>query len=219
MGLQFGTRLDTQQVVEVKPSEKDMRRLKRFAEQFPRQLPRVVSGAINLTARAAKTQAIREIAKKGGLKLKDVRKRTKMTPATFKRWAASIYFIKKRLGLSSFKARQTQKGVSYDLGQGQKTIKGAFLAEMDSGHMGVFIRKNRGDVNTGQWDNGKKKNVKWSNIPKKYKLPIRELFGLSVWYIYDEVEQLSRRVMVEAQAKLHKNIQSKIDWILSRRAS
>ncbi len=50
----------------------------------------------------------------------------------------------KHVPLGKYPARQTKKGVSVQVNQGQrKLIKGAFIAKMKSGHVGVFQREGR----------------------------------------------------------------------------
>ena len=77
----------------------------------------------------------------------------------------SIITSVKRIPLFDFGARQTKRGVSYNLG-GRKTLAGAFIATMPTGHEGVFMRKGAN------------------------RLPIQERFGPSLGHVFAKYRPL-----------------------------
>ena len=99
--------------------------------------------------------------------------------------------------MSRFKARQTKKGVGYDLGQGKKTIKSAFKVRMASGHEGVFVRISR-------------RNEKGRQI-------ISEKFGPSLPHVFTGEAKIVKNTVKTAQSLLSKNIDTQIKLVLQRK--
>ena len=75
----------------------------------------------------------------------------------------------KPVPLLAFGARQTKRGVSVEVTKGKRTIiPHAFIATMQSGHKGVFVRK------------GSKQIARKGSYVGKARQPIKELFSASV---------------------------------------
>ena len=135
--------------------------LKNYAAEIPKAMVRAMNRAIE----SGRTAMVREIARDTRLKSKVVRDAITLKKATITQPAASISAPLKRLPLAAFGARQVGRGVSVDTGPGgggRHVVRGAFLAEMGSGHRGVFVRA------------GKKR------------LPIRELPGVSIGHVFNK---------------------------------
>jgi len=114
------------------------------------------------TATAAKTFMVRRVAKDMGLTQTPVNKAVTMRVRESD-GVIQIIATGSQIPLINFKARGPYpsrgkgRGVSYDVGQGRKTIPNAFIAVVGSGgHRGVFVRK------------------------RQSRLPIQERFGPSV---------------------------------------
>lgn len=96
---------------------------------------------------------------------------------------ARIQATGSRIPLIAFKARgpEPSRGrgrVTYDLGQGRKTLPGGFIATVGTGrHRGVFVRKG------------------------KARLPIREAFGPSVVHVFGKLLPEAADVAQEAMVK------------------
>lgn len=127
---------------------------------FPGRTTRAMVRALNRALVSGRTVMVRAIAQDTGLKQGDVRKAMPQREATFQRPRAELASSLKRRPLIEFKARQTGKGVSYDLGRGRKVLSHAFIARMRSGHTGVFMRRG------------------------KRRLPIKEKRGVSLGHVF-----------------------------------
>jgi hypothetical protein len=115
--------------------------LKNLSRQLSREYPRAASAGLNRTADAARSLAVKEIARNIGAKQKTVRDATKVSKANPNKLEARVTAFGKRIPIYDLGARQTAKGVTYKAGEkGRKLIPSAFIAEMKSGHVGVFKR-------------------------------------------------------------------------------
>ena len=180
--------------VEIKFSKRQLEEVRKTLRSIPHEMPRVISQAINATAREGRTDISRKIRAVINAKVKDVNRRIVIKKATQKRWLAIIQIALDRLPLRTFGARQTKKGISYkiDRAGGREKIDSAFIATMPGGHIGVYKRRG------------------------KERLHIGERFGPSIGQVFDNEEGLSETFKRAAGAKLTKNIYSKIDWVLSK---
>lgn len=103
---------------------------------------KAVVRALNKVAAQAKTAASKEIRAAGyNMKAADIKKRIKVTRATAANPVAMVRVTGPVTPLIEFDARQTREGVSVKVKNGRKLIRHAFIATMESGHRGVFIRK------------------------------------------------------------------------------
>lgn len=126
--------------------------------------------AVNKTAAQVKVQSAREVRDAGyNLKIAQIKKAIQLKRAGKSDLVAVLKATGRPIGLINYGARQTKAGVSVQVKNGRKLIKGAFIATMPNGHQGVFIRKGVGHkkIVVG----GK---ARWSG------LPIEELFGPSI---------------------------------------
>jgi hypothetical protein len=123
--------------------------------------------AINKVAAQVKTAASREIRNAGyNMKAAAIKKQITITKATSGRSVAVVRCSGRPIPLIEFSATMNKSGVTVNVKNGRKSIQGAFIATMPTGHKGVFVRV--GDLHKRAVRNGK---VSWSG------LPIRELFG------------------------------------------
>lgn len=125
--------------------------------RIEQRAPIAIARALNRAMTSARVVVGQAVAKDMGIKASDARSGIRINLATATRHAASLSASPKRLPLEKFGANQTARGVTYRNQGGRKRIDHAFLATMASGHRGAFLRKG------------------------KARLPIRELFGPSIW--------------------------------------
>lgn len=126
--------------------------------------------AVNKTAAQVKVQASREIRDAGyNMKVSKIKQAIFIKRAGASDLIAVVKATGKPIGLINYGARQTKAGVSVQVKNGRKVIKGAFVATMPNGHKGVFMRKGAGHKHVMQ-----KGKMVWSG------LPIDELFGPSI---------------------------------------
>jgi hypothetical protein len=155
-------------------------------KEKPQEVSRALVRALNRGINAGRTFMVQNIAKDTGLKSGDVREAMRMKEATLSNPTATLGTSLKRIPLIKFGAKQTRRGVSYNLG-GRKVIPGSFLATMGSGHQGVFTRK------PGPGRRGPR--------PMRSQLPIVELFGPSLGHVFAKFRagglQRAQQVFVE----------------------
>lgn len=122
----------------------DVRRLRvRLAEANDAICNKAVSRALNKLATEIIAQSAREIRAAGyGFKIKDIKSKFKARKATPQRRQIVLRCFHKAVPLIEFGARQVAAGVSVKVKGSRKVVRGAFIAKMPSGHVGVFKRDN-----------------------------------------------------------------------------
>lgn len=205
----------------VKPETLD--RAMRELGDVPQDVLRAVTAAVNDTARKAKTRVVRAIAEEVSITQKDITKEIAVQSATFSKPFARLVITGKRISLLAFKARQNRKGVSYRIGKKGRTFAPhAFIATMRSGHQGVFVRKSGGTVDKGKSSGLVKRGpVRVRTLTKSglvQRLPISELRGPSVVGVYQGAQGLAEKVLADTMQDLDARVNSKIDWLISRRS-
>jgi len=183
--------------VRIELDEKRLRAIERELAAAPGAMPKVMSRAVNKVATAARTEIVRGVAQETALTQKDARKSVGLTRATYRRWAATIRVGGRRIPLIRFKARQTRKGVTYQVpggGGGRSAAAGAFIATMPGGRRGVFRRQ---------------------GAPR---LPIYELFGPSLQGVVEGVDRLAWRTLRRTlDRRLGQEIDRQVGVVLDRR--
>ena len=187
--------------IEIKVDRRQIRQVQKLLAAVPRGWPKVASRAINRTATRARTRVVRAISSEVKIRQADVRKQIRVRRASYSRLEAHLVIWGRRIPLIRFGARQTRRGVTYQIGKagGRKLIEHAFITTMPSGHHGVFIR------GRGQGPGGMVR-----------RLPIFERLGPSVPGIYDGAANLARRMMGETQTDLHDELNTQVKVILEK---
>ena len=127
--------------------------------------------ALNKTADRVKVAGSREVRKAGyNLKASDIKRALKISRATQSSLKATVTAGGRPIPLIQYGARQTSKGVTVNVLSGRKLIPGAFIATMQSGHTGVYVRE----------PGSKHKKVLKAGRASWHGLPIRELFGPAI---------------------------------------
>lgn len=136
---------------------------------FPARTERATVRALNRALTSGRALMASLIAKDMGLKQRDAKEAVRVEQATPAKLQVRMIASLKRLPLYDFGARGPRpsrgkgRGVSYRIGvRGRGRVESAFIAQMRSGHMGVFRRTS------------------------KARLPIVELFGPSVGRVFDK---------------------------------
>ena len=119
-----------------------------------------------------------------------------MFKATFSRWVGTLAISKKKFALIHFKAKQTKKGVTYQIEKsgGRKRIPVAFIRS-PRGAKVVFRRE----------------------TPQTKRMPIIALNGPSVGVVFERVRGIARGVTKTAHKNLEKYIDEQIKLALSKR--
>lgn len=112
--------------------------------------------ALNRVAQQAQTAATKTMRERYAFPTKVIKGTLRIYRANNGRLQASLISKGPRVQLIHMTARQTRKGVTVRVGKSRKLIKSAFIATMQSGHVGVFTRKG------------------------KARLPIKELYTIAI---------------------------------------
>ena len=144
-------------------------RLVRQMNADVRSIPKILSQAVNKTITKAATVADVEIRKTLNVKQRTVKGKFTIFKSNSRKQTARLKVLGGAFPLINFNAKQTKKGVTFKVkkNKGRKILKGAFIATMQRGHKGVFLRKF-------------KKRLKG----KKRALPIEEAFSTNIFHAF-----------------------------------
>lgn len=175
----------------------DIAKVKAMLAETRREITdKAVPRALNKLAEQAKTLSSKEIRSAGyTIKAKTVKEQIVIVKATASTMTAIVKVRGKPVPLMEFNARQTKAGVSVKVKGARKVIKGAFIATMPTGHVGVFTRT----------PSSRYKRVRKGTKTQWTQLPIKELYGPSLPAIW------SNQVI---QAALLKMIKQKFPEVL-----
>lgn len=138
-------------------------------EASGRQADKALEAALNRAAELVNAAAPGEIRKAGyGFPVGEIPRALRIERAGPGRLVARVIATGRPIALIKFNARASSSGVSVEVLNGRKTIPGAFIARMPSGHEGVFVR------------DGRRQHPPRNRLHKWADLPVRELFGPSV---------------------------------------
>ncbi len=180
--------------VQLKIDEASLKEAQRILRTVPRAFPRVMRRAINRTVDMAATDLKRRTAEQIKLPKGEVARGIGKRKASYSNLSGAVNAVPHRPALTKFKGtRQLKRGVKYRIGtEGFKTILHGFIATMESGHRGVFLRK---DIE---------------------RLPIKELKGPSIWKVISNTPGLLTAANQKAAKNLSKQVNDYIGLELKR---
>jgi hypothetical protein len=181
----------------------DTAQLKRALAELGRKAPQAIRRAINRTARSARTDAVRAVAREVKLPQKDVRPMLPVIPATVQFLEAKLVARGRPISLLRLGARQTKLGVVYRGPAGPVLLRSAFIATMP--------RAKRPAVWRRTLPSERKSRRAWSK-----NLPIERQLGPSVPRLVIE-KGIFEAVRSRAQQTLAKNMAHETEYLLSRR--
>lgn len=115
-------------------------KIRRLVKEFPKAEIR----ALNKTARSARSFVSKEIRQTYRIAKSDLDPNLFIEKASRRRLVASLVAAGRRLAIIKFRAKQTATGVNVEIRRGRrKAVKGAFIARMRSGHVGVMRRRGK----------------------------------------------------------------------------
>lgn len=161
-----------------------------------------IARALRRTAVSAQTELVRDVTQDTGLRQGDVKKAVTVTVDTTNQ-IARVVALGAPLPLSAFNVRgpfpsRGRGQVTYDVGQGRKTLPGGFIAEMSSGHRGVFVRVGAARKSRGAWS----KN-----------LGIAERFGPSIAHVF---AKFLPAAAARAEEQMGTNLEHEFQYALSQ---
>lgn len=142
--------------ITIKTNAKDIAKLIGQASQ--KQIRQATARSLNEIARGAKAQSARDIRQEVNLKIGDIKREIKDQRAKastpIDQQAAIIFYSDKPMPLVKFQARRKVMGksnitrsplygVSVKVKKERKVVKGAFLATMKTGKVGIFWRQGK----------------------------------------------------------------------------
>lgn len=178
-------------------AEDQIERLQKRLFGFEEQIDKVKARAINRSASTAQSTLVKEIRQRYNVKAKDVRSTVTIRRAKPSSPQAEIRSNGSVLPATSFKInprtvngkRRTPIRISYKRGS-TKTLEDAFIARLNTGHLGVFKRLG------------------------KERFPIQKQFGPSVPQMAGN-DQVVESVIESANEMLDKRLDHEINRILS----
>jgi hypothetical protein len=167
---------------------------------------KAVIRALNKTATQARTAASQEVRGVGyNIKASAIKKSFTINRASRGNLVVVLKATGRQIPLINYGARQTKSGVSFSVKNGRKVLKHAFIATMQSGHLGVFER-------TGK----QHKKVVRNGKALRTGLPIRELFGPSIPQSLAN-EAVEKALMAKIRQKFPQILKHELAFIASKR--
>lgn len=169
----------------------DLPKLQRQLRAIPAAVPRVTTYALNRTATTVRAEAARAIkAEYSYWKIGLLKRGMRIVKANFKRLVAQVIASGRAVPISKLVAsvRQTSTGAK----AGRLTYRGAFVARMRSGHVGIFRRGKAGD--------GRRRR---KSVPRRSatgsQLPIDEVTGIAIpkAFAQHKIEAAMRKVVAD----------------------
>jgi len=152
----------------------DDRSMRRFIRQMPGAGKRSIARSLNKAITQSRTRAARVVSDKRNVNVGLARGEMSLKKASYSRLEAAVVATGKPIPLMKVKGvkRQTRKGVSAKVtGKGKTHLfAGAFIAKLDSGHVGVFRRADL--VMSGKLTHVSKKATPGT---KRFNLPVIEV--------------------------------------------
>ncbi len=184
-------------MIEIKIDTKELERVEKMLSNVPQGMEKATSSAINRTLQMTRTSATRKVRETYDIKAKDVRGTIKMNRAGKSNLQGAMISRGGAIPLMKFKINPSKpnpkrrKPVFASVKRSGGNIKSAFVAEMDSGHTGVFERVG------------------------KARFPIRELYGPSSPQMIGE-ETIIEEIQEEAQDIMIKRLSHEAVRLLGR---
>lgn len=186
--------------------------------------PKVLTRAFNKTTTGTRTDITDEVAKVLNITKKVIRERVVIKKATWANLTAYVERTGDPVPLSLFSGtRQTMKGVSVQVKRAgsRGILRHAFIATMNSGHIGVFRREVKTGAGAKKWNQVQSKWFgtlprKWNpGNDSKFRLGIEELTGPRIEDIMadDVVFQI---IVKKSDARMAKNIDHELNYLLSQ---
>ncbi len=146
--------------------------------KYGKNVDKAVVSALNKTATQGRVFASKEVRKEYTVKSKYIKRGISVYKATKIKYSATITAKGKRLPLSQFSVSQNKRGTTIHVRRGhKKLLKHYFIATMQSGHKGVFVRFGEKRIPTkGKYA---KTKIKRQPIVERYTLCVAQMFRAS----------------------------------------
>lgn len=196
--------------------EADLKRMRDLLTGIKGGSEKALIRALNKTVPGIATDAARSASARVNLTQKVIKKNFTQWLARSKDLFAGWKSSGRPIPIINYGARQVSTGVTIKVlkDSPRETLKHAFIAEMSSGHRGVFWRTSRDFQAPKRFPVGKKTTAA-ARLPRKYKLPINQIFGPKV---EDTLGALAvfTDLTEKAQTRLHTNMEHETDYLLEQ---
>lgn len=167
---------------------------------------RALTVGINRTGTTGKSRITRRLTSILALKRKQIADVIKWAKANFDTLEGKIIINRKGIPLYEFSPRPTQPGKTKAAGvsvkvkkqEPRKVLAHTFIAQMKSGHVGIFERRGRGNK-------------------RSPRLPIDERFGPTPLGVFANAPGVAQEELSALGDILRKNVASQVDRLLNRR--
>ena len=173
---------------------------------------KAMNNAINRSLPGVMTDASRKIREKVTITDKGAKKAMKIQKSDVAKLGGKFVTFGGMIPLTEYSVNQTKKGLSVRVRKDKPRylIEGAFLATMKSGHKWAGWRAYKPEQKRPV------RQLRYGRLPKKYRLPLsKELFGPRVPDVMGN-DDVMNPVLAKAQERLDKNLESQVDWLLSK---
>lgn len=182
--------------------------------------------AINKSLAGAKTDSAKEIYQVLNLTQKRIKENMQVKRATYSDLNAKLWSTGESIPLIDYGATGVKSGgitVKIKKNQGKKAIRGAFVARMKSGHLGVFWRtegpgshRPSAEIGAGTpiGQIGAETYYSFPGLwPKERRLPILELKGTKVEDVFgDSLDSIQNKV----SDRFNKNLDHEVSYLIRK---
>lgn len=196
---------------EIRYDKAKLRRLERELRDFGKTaLPRVMSRALTRTASSARTETARLLAKRTGLKIKDVRRRIFLQKASYANWRSAITISRRRWSLQLLNPKKTSKGLKVKHQRKRVLIRAAFPV-LKRWYMRLPAAGGyKGTI-------GVEEAIEIGPQKKVGRLPVARIKGPILSDVFVAAQDEAQRIYQQSLGKLEKNINDQVRLILKRR--
>jgi len=199
---------------EITIDKQDLANLEEVFKDAPHKLNKVLYRGINDGIKKMQSLTVKAVSAETGIKQKIVRTRVWLNRATARRLAGSVRGGRHGWPLGEFSPVQKAPGVEVKVGR-RSLVERAFIATMDSGHTGVFIRRHLGPVAMPRLQKPAiARRDRAKSTRRRGRLPIDERYTASAT---DAIERAAAApaIIEEGAAVLHKRIMAQAELIFT----
>lgn len=173
---------------------------------------KALNNAINRTLPGVMTDASRKIREKVTITDKGAKAAMKIQKSSESNLGGKFVSFGGKVPLTEYSVNQTKKGLSVKVFKDKPRylVEGAFMVVMKSGHKWAGWRAYKPEQKRPV------RPIGYASLPKKYRLPLsKELYGPRIPDLMN-MDDVMNPVLTMAQERLDANLESQVDWLLSK---
>lgn len=207
-------------MLSVDVDRRKIRAIEKALRSVPGGMRRAGKRAVRKTLVGIRTDAVRMVTGELALRSKDVRKQMKISRVEGGTFPSGKFWSTGQGGLPlvKFGARaiasrgKRRGGVSVKVKKKgrRKVLQNAFIATLKTGHKGIFQRST---AHLGEGRPAKETGISYGALPRKYRLPMHELYGPSYMDVLrNQLAQLTEK----GAARLDKNTDHEVAYEIQK---